>query len=263
MNKKKCTKEFQRNFFGIMDDFPSITCFIFAAEVGLLYCMEFYLNISKRFPDVVIESGLIFTLLQVTLGMGVKKVYNYFFSKLQKWAKTPIYYELNSAEISWTWLVLCFVSGILFWAYDEKSVAYTFLSIDISYFFWLDSDFKSIKEKILSIKELKKSFLACIISIIMMGVILWNSESKEQFWFILLGVILGIIIGMLIMRYFSVKSLKKWMKKGCIEISKHWILLVLISCFIIKVVNCFMDFIKKIVMCKLLSFMVFVIMRRS
>ena len=123
--------------------------------------------------------------------------------------KSTSYHKLTSSEISWTWLILCFIYGIVFLINKECTIAFTYFVIDISYFFWLDSSCSSIIEKLSSIKKLSKSYWYVIIFIGLTAFIILRYHSKAQIFFAFIGLLIGIILSIIAMQY----SLKRHCKK--------------------------------------------------
>lgn len=128
---------------------------------------------------------------------------------INKITKANSYHKLTSSEISWTWLILCFIYGIVFLINKEYTIAFTYFVIDLSYFFWLDSSSSSITEKLSSIKKLSKSYWYVIIFIGLTAFITLRYQSNTQIFFAFIGLLIGIILSILAMQY----SLKKHYKQ--------------------------------------------------
>lgn len=171
--------------------------------------MCYYITISSKLPKFLNESGFAFAFLQLLAGLFIRLLHKLFFFTISKITKITSYHKLTSSEISWTWLILCFIYGIVFLINKEYTIAFTYFVIDISYFFWLDSSCSSIIEKLASIKKLSKSYWYVIFFIGLTAFITLRYHSNVQIFFAFIGLLTGIILSIIAMQY----SLKKHYKK--------------------------------------------------
>lgn len=193
----------------IGDYASSIIVFLAISSLTLLIVVYFYICTSSKLPSFLTESGFIFALLQLLSGIFIRLLHKFFFYVINKIAKANSYHKLTSSEISWTWLILCFIYGIVFLINKEYTIAFTYFVIDLSYFFWLDSSSSSITEKLSSIKKLSKSYWYVIIFIGLTAFITLRYQSNTQIFFAFIGLLIGIILSILAMQY----SLKKHYKQ--------------------------------------------------
>lgn len=202
----KIACKFNINDFGddssyIGDYASSIIVFLAISSLTLSIVVCFYINISSKLPYFLNESGFIFALLQLLSGFFIRVLHKFFFFVINKIAKANSYHKLTSSEISWTWLMLCMIYGIVFLIYKELTIAFTYFVIVISYFLWLDSNYSSIKEKLSSIKKLSKSYWYVIIFIGLTAFITLRYSTNIQIFFALIGILAGIIISIFAMHY--------------------------------------------------------------
>ena len=193
----------------IGDYASSIIIFLAISSLTLLIVVCYYITISSKLPKFLNESGFAFAFLQLLAGLFIRLLHKLFFFTISKITKITSYHKLTSSEISWTWLILCFIYGIVFLINKEYTIAFTYFVIDISYFFWLDSSCSSIIEKLASIKKLSKSYWYVIFFIGLTAFITLRYHSNVQIFFAFIGLLTGIILSIIAMQY----SLKKHYKK--------------------------------------------------
>ena len=206
---KSNINDFEADSPYIGDYASSIIVFLAISSLTLLIVVYFYITISPKLPKFLNESGFAFAFLQLLAGLFIRLLHKLFFFTISKITKITSYHKLTSSEISWTWLILCFIYGIVFLINKECTIAFTYFVIDISYFFWLDSSCSSIIEKLSSIKKLSKSYWYVIIFIGLTAFIILRYHSKAQIFFAFIGLLIGIILSIIAMQY----SLKRHCKK--------------------------------------------------
>lgn len=88
----------------------------------------------------------------------------------------------------------------LFLINKELTIAFTYFVIVISYFIWLNS---SLKDRLLEIKDLSKSYWYVIIFIGLISFITLRYTTGIQIIFAFLGLFVGIIISIFAIHYFQ------------------------------------------------------------
>lgn len=192
--------EFDVQYIG--DYAASIIVFMAISSITLLVVVSVYLSLNL--PSYLADSGIIFTIMQFISGLLIRFLYWLFFSTINKLTKSNTYHKLTPTEISWTWLMICTIYGVVFLINHEYTIGFTYLVIVISYFFWLDSSTSSIHEKLMSIKELSLSYWYVIIFIGLAAFFTSRYETDLIRFFAILGMVLGVIACIFPM-YYSVK----------------------------------------------------------
>ena len=206
---KSNINDFEADSPYIGDYASSIIVFLAISSLTLLIVVYFYITISPKLPKFLNDSGFTFAFLQLGAGFFIRLLHKIFFFTIVKITKSTSYHKLTSSEISWTWLILCFIYGIVFLINKECTIAFTYFVIDISYFFWLDSSCSSIIEKYVHLQKLSKSYWYVIIFIGLTAFIILRYHSKAQIFFAFIGLLIGIILSIIAMQY----SLKRHCKK--------------------------------------------------
>lgn len=181
----------------------SIIVFMAISSLTLLLIVAIYL--SWDLPSFLSDSGIIFAFIQFAAGLFIRFLYWLFFSSINKLTKSKTYHKLTPTEISWTWLMICTVYGIVFLIQHEYTIGLTYFVIVISYFFWLDSSTHSIKEKLMSIKELSSSYWYVVIFIGISAFVTLRYKTNLEIIFAIIGMMIGIILCIIPM-YYSFKK---------------------------------------------------------
>ena len=192
----------------IGDYASSIIVFLAISSLTLLITVNFYITISSRLPKSLNESGFAFALLQLLSGLFIRLLHKLFFFTIGKITKSTSYHKLTSSELSWTWLILCFIYGIVFLINKEYTIAFTYFVIDISYLFWLDASCSSILKKLSSIKKLSKAYWYVVSFIGLTTFITLRYQSNIQIFFASIGLLIGIILSIIAIQY-SLKNTAK------------------------------------------------------
>lgn len=171
-----------------------IFVFLAISSIILLFIIRFHTSISSRLPIFLNDSGFTFFTLQLMSGALIRWLYIFIFFCINKIVKSDSSYRLTNSELSCTWLLLCFIYGVVFLFYKEYTIAFMYFVIDLSYFFWLDSNTSSISEKITNLKKISKSFWYVIIFSGLTAFISIRYTSTSQTLFAFAGLFIGIII---------------------------------------------------------------------
>ena len=110
----------------IGDYASSIIIFLEISSLTLLIVVCYYITISSKLPKFLNESGFAFAFLQLLAGLFIRLLHKLFFFTISKITKITSYHKLTSSEISWTWLILCFIYGIVFLINKEYTIAFTY-----------------------------------------------------------------------------------------------------------------------------------------
>ena len=197
--------DFENDSNYIGDYASSIIIFLAISSLTLLIVVYYYINISSNLPVFLSESGFIFAILQLLAGIFIQLMHKFFFFAINKIAKSNTYHKLTSSEISWSWLMLCIIYGIVFLINNEITVVFTYFVIVISYFIWLNTNILSLKEKLFDIKKLSKSYWYVVIFIGLTALITLRYKTNLQIIFALIGLFIGIIISIFAIHYFQNK----------------------------------------------------------
>ena len=189
----------------IGDYVSSIIIFLAISSLSLLIVVYCYINIQGILPTFLTESGFAFAFLQFLAGIFIRLLHKLFFLIINKITPKKSYHKLTPSEICWSWLMLCIIYGIVFFINDESTIAFTYFVIVISYFIWLDSNYSSLKEKMLSIKKLSKSYWCVIIFIGLIAFIVVRYQAGIQILFAFIGLVIGIIISIFAIHHFAKK----------------------------------------------------------
>ena len=184
----------------IGDYASSIIIFLAISSLTLLIVVYFYIIISSKLPDFLNSSGFAFAILQLFAGCFIQLLYKLFFFIINKIAWANSYHKLTYSEISWSWLMLCTIYGIVFFINKDLTIAFTYFVIVINYFIWLNS---SLKDRLLEIKNLSKSYWYVIIFIGLICFITLRYTTNIQIIFAFIGLFAGIIISIFIIYYFQ------------------------------------------------------------
>lgn len=187
----------------------SIIIFLAISSLTLLVVVYFYICTSPKSPNFLIESGFIFAFLQLLSGIFIRLLHKIFFHVINKITKANSYHKITSSEISWTWLILCFIYGIVFIFSKEYTIAFTYFVIDLSYFLWLYSSGSSIVEKLSGIKRLSKSYWYVIIFIGLIAFITLRYQTQTKILFAFVGLIIGIMISIFAIQYSLIKHYRQ------------------------------------------------------
>lgn len=127
---KSNINDFEADSPYIGDYASSIIVFLAISSLTLLIVVYFYITISPKLPKFLNDSGFTFAFLQLGAGFFIRLLHKIFFFTIVKITKSTSYHKLTSSEISWTWLILCFIYGIVFLINKECTIAFTYFVID-------------------------------------------------------------------------------------------------------------------------------------
>lgn len=174
--------------------------YILFSSICLLLVAEINICLSKYIPAFFNDSGFFFACLLVLTGIVIRGSYKVFFIILNIITRTKddTSYDLNPDEELWTWMIICLLYGIYFLINEEYTIGFTYLVIDISYFFWLDLRLETIHKKVLSLKGLRKSYVYVFTFVGLMAFNNYIFQSIFPMIFGIIGIMTGISISIFI-----------------------------------------------------------------
>ena len=195
-------KTYEDEVIYIGDYVQSIIIFLaISAFLLLLYVHYYFIYVSE---NALYNSGLLFLLLSCATGFTSKLIYKVVLKAINWFSKTNSVYYLKGHEINWLWIFILGFYCIAFLYFKAYSYSFSYLTLILSYFFWLDSN---IKERLKELTSLSVSYWCCLIFVIICIFISIRYQDSLSIAAIL-GAILGFFIGI-----FCMYNISKYFKK--------------------------------------------------
>jgi len=206
-------KNFEYAFFNDMIYFTISSLFLLVFYE--LYNENFFELILDKVPHYkeILDSGLFTGLALVLVGILIKIFYH---GCLQ-----IIHYKINlmnleESEQTWIMIVGSFLLSVVGFKNGDFMFAFSALTLIVAYFFWvINNDLKSIKDKIQKLKSLPIYTIIFIIVVWAVSLVsLFFPKYQEQ---IVFGIIIGLFIGIIMCAFLYKKnniSKEEWSEMG-------------------------------------------------
>ena len=195
-------KTYEDEIIYIGDYIQSIIIFLVISAFLLLLYVHYYFIYASE--NALYNSGLLFLLLSCATGFISKLIYKFVLKAINWLSKANSTYYLKNHEINWLWIFILSSYCIAFLCFKSYSYSFSYLTLILSYFFWLDSN---IKARLKELTSLSVAYWCCLILVI---ICIFISIRYQDFLSIaaILGTIVGFFIGI-----FCMYNINKYFKK--------------------------------------------------
>lgn len=149
--------------------------------------------------NYIVDSGLIFSILLVAVGLLIRLIYYIIFKVVDKYCKRKYIDYLDKKEQTWVLVLSCILLAFIGFKDKNYYFAYFVIALIIGKFFWLDNTVDDLKNIVDEIVHLDLGVLLVLMwSIYYICIALFN---EENIFTSISGSVLGFIIGIVIYAY--------------------------------------------------------------
>lgn len=203
-------KQYEDDVNYIGDYTLSIIVFLVTSMLLLNFYISIYYLFSSMYDSPIFNSGLLFLLLGLISGFTIKCLYKGIMKIIQLFDKSKNTYILKNYEMNWTMLFICLILCIYFIFGHYMNFALSYISIIISYFFWIDFSKENFKKKLKELKSLSVCYWCSLFFITICSFASIRYSKSINIIAAIIGIIIGFIIGIFCMYYISKKSKYKY-----------------------------------------------------
>lgn len=197
------SKTYEDEVTYIGDYVQSIIIFLVISSLVLLYYVHIYFTTSK--DSDLYNSGLLFLALGILLGFFIRVLYSIIMNFILYFDKAKSTYFLKDYEKNWTWIFILISYAIYFVIQHLYLYSFSYITLVLSYFFWMIPTKSSLIDKFKELTNLSVSYWCCFVFIFICGFVSIRYTkipySIAAYIGIIIGFILGIICMALIARY--------------------------------------------------------------
>ena len=205
-------KSFEDEVTYVGDYVLSIIIFTALSTIVLAYFVHYYITNTNN--SSLYNSGLLFLGLEALSGLFIRLIYFIIMKALNCFGKGRNIYMIKPHEISWTWIIISLALMLCFFILQEKTYAFSYLAIVLSYFIWIDFSCHSLRKKLIEIKSLTSAYWSVIVLLVISAFTSIRYPSGKESVASIIGIILGFFLGILCMNAISKKLQRSMVDKG-------------------------------------------------
>lgn len=208
LSSKIGIKSFEDEVTYVGDYVLSIIIFTALSTIVLLYFVHYYITNTNN--SSLYSSGLLFLGLEALSGLLIRLIYFIIMKVLNCFGKGRNIYMIKPHEISWTWIIISLALMLCFFIFQEKTYAFSYLAIALSYLIWIDFSCHSLRNKLIEIKSLTSAYWSVIVLLVICAFASIRYRSGLESVASFVGIILGFILGILCM--YAINKKLQWPK---------------------------------------------------
>lgn len=197
-------KQYEDDVHYIGDYALSLIIFLVISTFALIFYIYLYFSLVVDSPGF--NSGIFFLIFGLISGSLIKILYKVIMNIILFFDKSKTTYFLKNHEMNWTILFICLVFFFYFIFTNYLTFALSYLSIILSYFFWIDFSKENLLKKLQEIKSLSVFYWCCVIFVIICGFATIRYPKGINIIAAFIGIVFGFILGILCMYFIRKKS---------------------------------------------------------
>lgn len=154
---------------------------------------------NYNYKDVIIDSGLCFSISLVIVGLLIRLIYCIMVKTVDKYCKRKYIDFLNRKEQTWVFILSCILLCSIGFKEKDYYFACFVIALIIGKFFWLDNTISDFKEIFHDIKHLGIDVIFVLVYCIYYILLVLFNESNVLIGIV--GSVLGFILGILLYAY--------------------------------------------------------------